>query len=280
MSETGKVTVERIDPFEEPGSYGGAALLNDLTNIQHVSGDGPVIDQDLVNALERGEYDRADQLLDPVRDWLKRRDYTVLDEGTVPTPVPFLVAQAPDVAGISVEASQETVGSHGGEFSFTVFGNGLGANAKVSVGSTSTLTAKTKEALVYSVVLPIHWERRADPRNEDINWIVTEVARSSETTIRAGAGEIPDGIRVLDSIVFDNTNGGAEPFTLGKSYAVEVGSDFTVGLKVDTLGIDTSLKISTTESSTTTLAASLPSGHVYEISWLGGPWGARVTARG
>lgn len=70
-----------------------------------------------------------------------------------------------------------------------------------------------------------------------------------------------------------------EPLSFGKSYAIEAGGDFTLGFKIDSLGIDTSLKVSAVESSTTTLEANLPSGHLYEVAWLGGPWGVRVTAR-
>lgn len=269
--------IELFDPLEQPSDYGGSALATDLANIEHLEGGGPELTDELVDALEIGDYAAAESLLSPVRDWFDKRDYQILDEGVVEKFIPFLVAQAPNVDGVSVASSQETTGSAGGEFSFKVFGSGLGASAKITVASGVKLVAKANETLAYSVMVPIHWERRADRRNEDINWVVTEIQDPSQKRVKTRKSPLPANVSILSSFTSDNTEGGSEPVSLSKSYAVETGSDFTLGLKIESLGIDTSVKVSAAVASKINLEASLPTGYSYTVAWLGSPWGARIT---
>lgn len=269
--------IELFDPLEQPSDYGGSALATDLANIEHLEGAGPDLSDELVDALQSENYAAAEGLLSPVRDWFEKREYRILDEGVEEKFIPFLVAQAPDVEGVSVASSQEATGSVGGEFSFKVFGSGLGASAKITVASGVKLVAKRSETLAYSVMVPIHWERRADRRNEDINWVVTEVQNPKQKRVKTRKSPLPANVSILSSFISDNTEGGREPVDLSKSYAVESGSDFALGFKVESLGIDTSVKVSAAVASKINLEASLPTGHSYTVAWLGSPWGARIT---
>ncbi|WP_395657237.1 hypothetical protein [Nocardioides sp.] len=271
--------VEQIDPLEEPAAYGGERLLADLLALGPDEGHGPEIGPDLVEALRRDDFAAAAPRLRDLRDWFgKSADrYDVLDSGVVGTDVPALTASAADVPGLELVASQEVSHASGGEVSLKVGGSGVGASAKVTISESLKLTCSPGEVLVASVSLPIRWERRATPGNADDNWIHTEIGDvSGPLPIRFRRLDVPLEARALSSLVVDNRAGGSKPAEIAKSFALEAGADFTIGLKVDAIGLDASLKVSAEVSTTTTLEATLPVGHRYEVSWLGGPWGMRV----
>jgi hypothetical protein len=273
--------VEYIDPLEHPVEYGGAELLADLRNLAHVEGDGPPLHPDLASALRNSDLKSAQKHIAPVREWLSRPGrYRVIATGTLDAPVPMLAVAAPDVADVELTATQSAASSANGEVSLKIAGTGMGASVKLTITDTVALTCARGEELAAYVVVPLYWERRSMPDNEDYNWMYVG--------IRNGRKSFPIVIRKpghalhvppLNVLTVDNRGGGSRPAALSKSYALEMGSDFTFGLKVETVGIDTSLKISANRSLTTELKALLPSGHEYQVAWLGGPWGVQVTTR-
>lgn len=276
-----RARIEIIEPLDRPSDYGGDELLVDLLNRRHATGSGPRIDDELAEALRQGDQQRIDFSLPELRDWFKRQgpDYRVLDEGESEATIPFLFAGAPNVEGAKVTASQEASSATGGELSFKVAGNGLGASAKVTVTSGTTLTSKSGEGQTASVVLPIAWQLRARPSNEDDNWLHTEVASTSDSSeITVGTAPTPVGAKKIHQMKVDTTSGGSEPTEISRAFAVDTSGDFSVGLKIGAIGLDTTLKVSASQSFTTKLVAALPSHMTYEIAWLGGPWGISVVA--
>lgn len=273
--------VQYIEPLEEPEAYGGADLLADLRHVGQIEGEGPQVAPSLAEALHRNDYTAAESYLPEIRDWFKERQdrYVVLDSGVTSADVPILTATAGEVAGLELVVSQEVARGVGGEVPLKVGGTGIGASAKITISDSLKLTCSTGESLAASISLPIRWERRAHPDNEDYNWLHIEIERGAGSVpIRFAELEADTEARALDTLSVDNRNGGAKAAAVSKSYSLETGSDFSIGLKIDAIGLDASLKVATEVSLTTKLEATLPAEHRYQVTWLGGPWGVRVTA--
>lgn len=125
--------------------------------------------------------------------------------------------------------------------------------------------------------MPVAWKLRARPDNEDCNWLFTRILRGRESwPIRISRlPEMPKA-RVLSTARVDLRSGGAKPVRQEKKYTLETGAESALGLKIDAIGLDTSLKVTAEASMSIALEATLPSKHSWEVAWLAGPLGARV----
>jgi hypothetical protein len=273
-----QANIELIDPLDQPAAYGGPELLTDLMNVSRVEGSGPVLDPALSRALRQGDYAEVEDLLPDVRKWFRDKDrYKVLDDGHEVVKVPTLAVAAPDVADVEVTASEELSSGVGRELSFKIAGNGLGASAKLTASSGQTLTCTRNESLIAYYLVPIRWELRSQPDNEDNNWVHTEIAGHLESCELVVEGwQAPGRATVLQQTLINNSAGSSKPLQVSKGLVIDVGADFTLGFKIDAIGLDASVKIVAEESFETKLTAALPKGHAYSVAWMSGPWGVVV----
>lgn len=216
------------------------------------------------------------EVLEPTPDPLESFGgaYEVLDEGRSEVLVPFLTCGAPNVDGIVVSAKRSSSKGIGGEFSFKISGNGVGATGKVTVTTTDQLKCGSGQVKTAYVHVPVFWQTRSPQDNPDYSWMHVEVDRKSGrspavVSVRDGA---PDA-RVVDSALVKNQTSG-EPFQTEKGYDLDGSASFTVGFKNDLL--DVSLTVTAEMNETVTLSAVLPGPADYRVSWLKGPSGVRV----
>jgi hypothetical protein len=233
-------------------------------------------------AGDRAGDDRAEASAAPrgLREWVRGPDrYRVLRGGEVMAKVPFLAAAAPDVPEVAVSAALTASSGDGEKMSFKVAGTGPGASAKVTLSSRRSIACGPDESLVAYAVLPLLWELRADPGNDDWNWVHTEMldpgGRAEIVVALAPVGGSPAAVQ-RERV--DHSHGGSRPTEVERSLLVEASSEFSFGVKIDAIGLDASLEVQAEQALEVKLAATLPSRRVYDVAWLAGPWGIRVTA--
>lgn len=275
----GAAAVQIIDPFDDPVDYGLTILPGQLNEVGGWNAEStramgswsqPLMSDELYGS-------RRMQLLDDVRRRLSQDPpYQVLDAGEEFVAVPIIMLSAPDVPGVEVEGSLKHSLAASGDFSFKVLGTGLSANAKLTVQYTSTVACVAGESLVLSVDVPVSWQRRAMLDNEDWNWLV--VVPKPATDIHVGARKVaalPPCVEGESQYV-STIEAGAKPVKAAAQVTVESGAGFSVGFSAEDLGLDTAVTVKVEETVAVSFTATLPPGHVYQITRLQGPAGVRV----
>jgi hypothetical protein len=203
---------------------------------------------------------------------LESTRFQVLDAGRDVVLVPFLTCRAGPVEGLTASAKRATSAGVGGEFSFKLAGNGLGATAKVTITTSDQLSCASGQMKTAYVHVPVLWEQRAPEDNDDISWLHLELDPDGtigrEITVRSDTPPTS----VISTVKVTNESG-AGTYDLAQEHTIEAGMSFTVGFSNDLL--DASLKIFSETSDTVSLTASLPAG-VFKVSWVGGPAGAAI----
>jgi hypothetical protein len=280
--EAQTATVELVHPFEDPISYDTSRLDAQMRDLAARSGaELPELDSlSLASAAAANDRASAAYLLRPLKDWLRRDPpYDILEADKGDVDVPFLLAGAPEVEQIEVEAALTTTKGHGGTLEFKVAGTGPSADAKLTVSSGYSIKPGPGEVLIAVVTLPVLWEKRAFKGDPDKGvWLHIEPSdtRKAPIAVRSVAS-LPDYL-TADWLDIDNTLAGVNPAEVTRSYAVEANLGFSIGFKADAVGLDATLSAKAEHTMTVELTANLPRGHRYRVSWLGAPAGVAVSA--
>jgi hypothetical protein len=252
------VTAELIDPREAPERYGVDRLISEIR------AEDPSMEIDETS---------ADLHADLESFWPRPRPYQVLDDGEGVVLVPILIAAAPDIPSIVVEASLKSSGAAGGSFSFTVAGTGPTADLKLTMESSTSIKASSGEIVRAAIDVPVHWERRAprDTTDYGVHLVAWPVAGPRVTRVEVVSLDVPAAVE-RETVYAKRA--GAQSVTRSHSLTSEGSVGFKVGFTA--AGIDASLGVTAEFSTAFELEASMPSGHDYAIGWMKGPMGLWV----
>jgi len=101
----------------------------------------------------QGMVHRRSSVLNRLRDWVAHREFQVDAREDVELPIPLFVLAAPDRPGCSATVETRQDGTRALQWSVKIFGTGLGGNATLAAGSSSTFSAASGEIKV--VFLPV-----------------------------------------------------------------------------------------------------------------------------
>jgi hypothetical protein len=278
----GHATVSFVDPLETPFDFGVDRFRPSLS-------DG----SPMPAAVERGlrELHDAAGVQDEAaarsvaRDlghwWGDHERYEVLGAGEGHVDVPALVAAAPPGAEAEVTTSFGRADAHGSTLELKVAGNGLSADAKVTVTDTSEITASDGETQVLSVSLPVAWEARLvrrDGQHEPMRQLVVLPRRvDGPLDLAVRVVEHAPVLVVQKSFVVDLREAGHRASSFKREVSIEASGGFSVGFTA--FGMDATLTVTREASLDVTMCATLPAGIEYQIDWLAAPPGVRVVPR-
>ncbi|MDQ2837882.1 MAG: hypothetical protein M3Y77_17200 [Actinomycetota bacterium] len=259
------VTAEIIEPQVLPDRYGMRRLAEEISAIDPTAMTVNFAD---ISAVRNriGKF------------WHRSPPYQVLDDGADVIQVPILVVAAPDVPSILVGGTLSAQTASGGSFSFTVAGNGPTADVKLTVGSTTSIGAGPGESLRVVIDVPVRWEKRA-PRDQTDHgvWVaVWPAATAGPQVTRVEHAAVDNPVTALTEII-DASMITSQPVQRTHSFAAQASLGFSLGFTA--AGIDASLGVTADFSTAYELTASMPTGHQYELNWLGGPMGVWVKER-
>ena len=278
----GRATVTYVDPLETPLDFGVDRFRPSMSDGSPMP---TVVERQLRELDEaagaRDEVAARSAARDRGHWWGDRERYEVLGSGEGHVDVPALVAASPPGADAEVTTSFSKSDAHGGGLEFKIAGNGLSADAKVTITDTSEITAGNGETQVLFVSLPVAWEARLVTHDGQY-----EAVRQLVVWPRRVDGPLELAVRVVDkapvlviqkSFVVDLRDAGTKPTSFERDVSIEASGGFSLGFKA--FGMDATLSVTRESSLEVKMSAKLPSGSEYQIDWLGAPPGVRVAPR-
>lgn len=269
------VTVETIEPFDDPHEYGLDRLQ---VQVERRGFDMPsAVFDDLREHRDAGVEEQAG-LLDYLRE--RRSDVEVLNSWTVERVIPALVLAAPPLDGIELEVTCSSTASTKGSIVLKVPGVELGADAKITISRGVTIEAGPGEIRQFGVRVPFIIDRVAVKGNPDRGvWERASVASGEHVPVVELLSRLPETVAEaaikLDASG-DRPGGGAtynDSYTLAKGLSAAI----TIGWDGDD-NTTNSLKfgVERTTEQKIELKARLPGGSFHTGAWLLGPAGVRI----